>query len=70
MVKLGLDQRAELIAADPEVYYVTDHYLKYPSVLVRVSRIHRDSLRGLLEMALKFVSEDRRKPGASQRKAL
>ena len=57
VVKLGLDQRAELIAADPDVYYVTDHYLKYPSVLVRMSRIHRDSLRGLLDMALRFVRE-------------
>jgi hypothetical protein len=32
---IRLDQRAELIAADPDVYYITDHYLKYPSVLVR-----------------------------------
>jgi hypothetical protein len=55
VVKLGLDQRAELIAADPDVYYVTDHYVKYPSVLVRTSRIHKDSLGGLLEMALKFA---------------
>jgi hypothetical protein len=58
VVKVGLDQRAELIAADPDVYYVTDHYVKYPSVLVRMSRIHPDSLRGLLAMALKFVSDE------------
>jgi hypothetical protein len=58
VVKLGLDQRAELIEADPDVYYVTDHYLKYPSVLVRVSRIHRDALRGLLDMALKFTNDE------------
>jgi len=56
VVKLGLDQRAELIAADPEVYYVTDHYLKYPSVLMRMSRIHPEALRDLLGMALKFAS--------------
>jgi hypothetical protein len=62
VVKLRFDQRAELIAADPDVYYVTDHYVKYPSVLVRVSRIHRDSLRGLLAMALKFVNNES-KPG-------
>jgi hypothetical protein len=77
MVKLGVDQRAELIAADPAVYYVTDHYVNYPSVLVRMSRIHPDSLRGLLAMALKFASAEstsgkrgRPKPGASPRKAL
>ncbi len=58
VVKLGFDQRAELIAADPDVYCVTDHYVKYPSVLVRTSRIHRDALRGLLDMAMKFVSDE------------
>lgn len=56
VVKIGFEQRAELLAADPDVYYVTDHYLDYPSVLVRMSRIHRDSLQGLLGMAWKFVS--------------
>jgi hypothetical protein len=58
VVKLGFDQRAELIAADPDVYYVTDHYVPYPSILVRMSRIHPDSLRGLLGMAWQFVSND------------
>lgn len=69
VVKLGFDQRAELIAADPDVYYVTDHYVNYPCVLVRMSRIHPDSLRDLLVMALTFMSKDDRK-GASPRKAL
>jgi hypothetical protein len=59
VVKIGIDQRAQLIAADPDVYYVTDHYVKYPSVLVRISRIHPDALRGLLRMACQFVSGER-----------
>jgi hypothetical protein len=45
-----------LLAAEPRVYYVTDHYLNYPSVLVRLPRIDRSSLRDLLEMAWSFVS--------------
>jgi hypothetical protein len=57
-VKIGLDRRAELIAADPDVYYVTDHYMKYPTVLVRMSRVHRDSLQGLLRMARQFVTSE------------
>jgi hypothetical protein len=61
VVKVGIDQRAQLIAEDPEVYYVTDHYVNYPSVLVRMSRIHRDALRDLLAMAWRFVS-DKTKP--------
>jgi hypothetical protein len=60
LVKIGLDERAKLIAADPQVYYVTDHYVKYPSVLVRLSRIRPDALRDLLGMAWRFVNEEAR----------
>lgn len=55
-VRIDCDQRAELMAAEPRVYYVTDHYVNYPTVLVRLSQIHRDSLRDLLGMAWIFVS--------------
>jgi hypothetical protein len=60
VVKIGFDQRAELIAGDPGVYYVTDHYVDYPSVLVRASRIDRESLRGLLFSAGRFVTRETR----------
>lgn len=55
-VRIDFDQRAELIAAEPSVYYVTDHYVNHPTVLVRLSRIDRNSLRDLLGMAWRFVS--------------
>jgi hypothetical protein len=54
-VRIAIEQRAELMAADPTVYYVTDHYVNYPTVLVRLSRIQPDSLRDLLGMAWHFV---------------
>jgi hypothetical protein len=56
VVKIGFDRRAELIAADPDVYYLTDHYVNYQTVLVRMSGIHPDALRDLLRMAWQFVS--------------
>jgi len=55
MVRIDFDKRAELIAADPDTYYVTDHYVDYPSLLVRLSRIHPYALQDLLGMAWKFV---------------
>ena len=69
VVKIPIDQRDELIATDPDVYYVTDHYVNFPSVLVRLSRIHRDALRDLLGMAWKFASADkpRKRSGRSTR---
>ena len=51
-----MDQRAELIAAQPDVYYITEHYVNYPSVLVRLPRIHQDALRDLLGMAWQFAN--------------
>lgn len=56
MVRVSLEERDELIAADPEVYYVTDHYVNHPSVLVRLSKIRRDSLEGLLRMSWRFLN--------------
>jgi len=50
------DHRAELLATAPDVYYLTDHYLNYPVVLVRLSRIHAESLRDLLGIAWRFVT--------------
>jgi hypothetical protein len=70
VVRIDFDNRAELLAADPDVYYVTDHYLNYTSVLVRLSRITPDVLRDLLGMAHKFVTADaaRRPPSRYRRK--
>jgi hypothetical protein len=56
MVRVSFDERDELIAGDPEVYYVTDHYMKHPAVLVRLSKIRRDALEGLLRMSWRFMT--------------
>jgi hypothetical protein len=64
VVRVGFGDRAELLAASPDIYYVTDHYVGYTAVLVRMSRIAPDVLRDLLGMAQKFVTSDatRRSP--------
>ena len=56
VVRVDFDDRAELLAADPDVYYVTEHYIPYNAVLVRLSRVNPDVLRDLLGMAYKFVT--------------
>jgi len=55
-VHIDFDQRAGLLADEPETYYVTDHYVNYPVVLVRLSRIRIDQLRDLLGSAWRFVT--------------
>jgi hypothetical protein len=55
VVLVDFQRREELLAEAPEIYYVTDHYLGYPSVLVRLSKVPPDALRGMLSGALQFV---------------
>jgi hypothetical protein len=55
-VSIDFEQRAELIAAAPDTYYLKDHYVNYPVVLVRLSRIRLDALRDLLALAWRCVT--------------
>jgi hypothetical protein len=67
-VRVSFEDRAELLAEAPDVYYLPDHYAGYSCVLVRLSRIHRDVLRDLLGMAYKFASvKPARRPAARKR---
>jgi hypothetical protein len=61
-IRIDFDQRDELIAEDPATYYLTDHYVSYPCVLVRLGRVPPDTLRDLLVMAWRFVSTRRKRP--------
>lgn len=51
VVKVGFDEREMLMASDPETFFVTDHYLNYPSVLVRLTTVDREDLRQVIEQA-------------------
>ena len=59
VILVDFDRRAELLAEAAEVYYLTDHYVGYPAVLVRLSKIQPDALRGLLAGAIHFVQTQR-----------
>lgn len=69
-VRIDFDQRAGLLAEAPETYYLTDHYVNYPVVLVRLSQIQSDQLLDLLGSAWRFVTATRRTASrrAGQRK--
>jgi hypothetical protein len=71
VVKVDFDDRAQLLAEAPDVYYVTEHYVGYPSVLVRLSRVTPDVLRDLFGMAYKFVTRKTpfRSPARKRRKS-
>jgi hypothetical protein len=61
VVAIDFDQRAGLLAEAPETYYLPDHYVDYPVVLVRLSRIRIDQLRDLLGSAWRLVTAQKRR---------
>src|SRR6185312_11364932 len=66
MVRVDIGDRAHLLEEASEIYYVTDHYVGYGAVLVRLSRIEEGVLFDLLRMAYKFVTS-KGKRGTSSR---
>lgn len=56
----SIDDRGEMMAADPETYFITDHYLNYPYILVNLARVHPDALRDLLRAAWRVAMTEKR----------
>jgi hypothetical protein len=56
MVRISMARREALLAQNADTFYLTDHYDPYPAVLVRLARIERAALVGLLTEAREFVS--------------
>ena len=57
MFRVDRNDRQALLAEAPELYYVTDHYLDYDAVLVRLERLNPELLHDLLAMAHRFVTK-------------
>jgi hypothetical protein len=68
VVRMDFGQREELMAADPETYYITDHYLNYQWILVRLSRVHPDAMRDLIRMAWLSAASNKRRAGRPRRR--
>ena|SRR5258706_4252343 len=56
VVMMDFAERDALLQDDPDTYYLKEHYLNYPCVLVRLSRVGHDALRDLVTGAHRFVS--------------
>jgi hypothetical protein len=69
LVVMDFADRDALVEDDPGTYYLKEHYLNYPCVLVRLSRVRADALRDLITGAHRFVSAKvrRKSSGRSRR---
>lgn len=61
VIRIDPGHRATLLRSRPDIYYITDHYANYPTILVRLLRVSDNELRDLLRAAWNFVSS--KKPG-------
>jgi hypothetical protein len=64
VVLMDITARDALIADDPETYYLKDHYVGHPCVLVRLSRVRADALKDLISGAYRYVSSATRQTPA------
>jgi hypothetical protein len=71
VVRMDFAQRDALIEEEPETYYLKDHYVGYPCVLVRLSKVLPDALRDLVAGAHRYIGATvpRRRRGPSRRSA-
>src|SRR5262249_29165683 len=59
VLKVGFDTREMLMAANPETFYITDHYAGHPYVLVRLPRVRREQIEHLIEEAWRLNAPKR-----------
>ena len=55
VVRIEPDERERLMSADPMTFYITDHYVNHPWVLVRPTASTQE-FRRLLENAWRMVA--------------
>src|SRR5437016_14606971 len=45
VIGIDLNAREDMMNTSPEKFYITDHYLNYPWMLVRMSQVTADEIR-------------------------
>jgi hypothetical protein len=58
VVPMLIDERDVRIAAEPDVFFVTDHYVPFPYILVRLAKVTRTDLREMLQDAWRMMGGD------------
>ncbi|HZC22106.1 MAG TPA: MmcQ/YjbR family DNA-binding protein [Candidatus Binatia bacterium] len=61
VLRMPFDRREEMMAADPETYFITDHYAEYPYILVSLAHVRADALPDLLNLAYRTAASPAKK---------
>jgi hypothetical protein len=55
-IKIDYDTREALLQANPRAFFITDHYVGYPAMCVRLAAVRLPELKSLLELSWRFVA--------------
>lgn len=61
--RVTFDERDLLMQTKPDVFYITDHYLGYPAVLMRLSAASPEEAADIVGMAWHFAAPKRLRQG-------
>jgi hypothetical protein len=56
VVRISFDEREMLMEAEPETFYITDHYRNYPALLVRIATVNPGTLQRILAQTWRQVA--------------
>ena len=66
VLRMDFVNRDLLLRAEPDLFFLTDHYLNYPSILLRLARVTNARLAELLEDAWHLVAPRRTREAPSK----
>jgi hypothetical protein len=61
VLRMPSERREEMMAADPEAYFITDHYRDHPWILVSLASVQADALPELLKIAHREASPGKKR---------
>jgi len=61
VLRTTFEEREELIATDPDVYFITDHYLNYEYVLVNLKKVSREALEDMIRRSNNLATAGKKK---------
>ncbi len=60
VLRTTFEERDELMAADPDVYFITDHYLNYEYVLVNLKTVSLEALTDMVRRSYALAAAPKR----------
>jgi hypothetical protein len=61
VIRVDRGAREGMLAEQPELYYIKEHYTGYDAVLVRLDRATPELMRDLMAMAHRYVSKKKQR---------